>query len=152
MTDPALVSPAELAAEWRCSTSFVRRACRTGELPAVRLGRLIRIQREAIVDYLARRTIAPGGDRHAQPQRGQDARTLDPVPEVPRMSEPTAREEEVYRAFRRHGSRKCAAAELGITDGTAKVHLRRLRRRLRQLGRDEAEYFGVIPQDRAAGG
>lgn len=68
------------------------------------------------------------------------------------MSEPTAREIEVLVAFRRHGSRKLAAAELGITDETAKVHLRRLRRRLRDLGREEADFVGVIPQNRASTG
>jgi DNA-binding CsgD family transcriptional regulator len=66
------------------------------------------------------------------------------------MSEPTARQIEVLEAFRRHGSRKMAAAELGITDETAKVHLRRLRRRLRALGCRETDFVGVIPQDRAS--
>jgi hypothetical protein len=45
------------------------------------------------------------------------------------MSEPTARELEVLAAFFRHGSRKMAAATLGITDQTAAWHLKRLYRK-----------------------
>jgi DNA-binding NarL/FixJ family response regulator len=54
------------------------------------------------------------------------------------MSDPTARELEVLAAFVRHRSRKCAAAELGICDSTAAVHLRRLYARLGVHTRDEA--------------
>ena len=45
-------------------------------------------------------------------------------------AQPTARELEVLAAYFRHHSRKLAAHELGITDGTARAHLTRLYARL----------------------
>jgi DNA-binding NarL/FixJ family response regulator len=45
------------------------------------------------------------------------------------LNGPTARELEVFFAFRRWHSRKLAAAELGISDGTAATHLKRLYRK-----------------------
>lgn len=49
--------------------------------------------------------------------------------------EPNARELQVWEAYCRHGSRKLAAAELGITDQTAAVHLRNLYRMRPELRR-----------------
>lgn len=66
------------------------------------------------------------------------------------MSEPTARQRQVLAAFLRHGSRKLAAAELGIADQTAMVHLRRLYQRTGTHSVEEAaEFLAVIPQERA---
>ncbi len=63
------------------------------------------------------------------------------------MSQPTARQLEVFEAFRRLGSRKRAAAELGITDETAKVHLRHLYRKRPDL-RHTPRLSAGIPQNR----
>jgi DNA-binding CsgD family transcriptional regulator len=54
------------------------------------------------------------------------------------MSQPTARELEVLAAFLRHGSRKCAAAELGISDCTASATLAHLYAKLKVRSRSEA--------------
>lgn len=63
------------------------------------------------------------------------------------MSKPTARELEVLAAVRRLRSRKCAAAELGITDLTAAVHLKHLYRKLGARCSDDAARALGIPQD-----
>ena len=69
-----------------------------------------------------------------------------PIPEV--LLLPTPRELQVLAAFIRHRSRKLAAAELGISDQTAMVHLRKLYRRIGVHSLEEARcYFAVIPQE-----
>lgn len=45
-------TPAELAARWKCSASFVRRLIDNGELPAFRIGnKLLRVTAEAVEGY-----------------------------------------------------------------------------------------------------
>lgn len=69
----------------------------------------------------------------------------------PACSEPTARELEVFAAFCRHRSRKIAAAELGISDQTAAVHLKHLYSKRPEL-RHTTRLSADIPQDRAVSG
>jgi excisionase family DNA binding protein len=55
-----LLTRAQVAAELSCSTSTVKRRIRTGELPAVFDGRLVRVResdlRRYVLERLARRT------------------------------------------------------------------------------------------------
>jgi hypothetical protein len=66
-------------------------------------------------------------------------------------AEPTARELEVFAAFRHWRSRKLAAAELGISDGTAAVHLKHLYRKRPDL-RAYPKINAGIPQERPPSG
>ena len=56
MTDrqPANYRVSDLAARWRCSPGKVRSMIAAGELPCLRLGKLIRIPAAAVVAYEAR--------------------------------------------------------------------------------------------------
>lgn len=54
------LTPAQLAARWSCSASHIRRLCRTGELPAMRLGTdKWRVSLDAVTAYEQRQSTAP---------------------------------------------------------------------------------------------
>lgn len=46
--EPQTFTPETLAARWHCSTQHIRDLVTRGELPAFRIGRLIRIHNETI--------------------------------------------------------------------------------------------------------
>ena len=80
----AQLTPAQLAAEWQCSASYVRRLCRTGALRAMRLGSDWRISREAISEYEQRHTAQAATD--ATPDVALRQRTpllLTALPDLP---------------------------------------------------------------------
>jgi excisionase family DNA binding protein len=52
----AYLTPRQLATQWQCSASHVRRLCRRGELQAMRLGSDWRISAEAAAAYEAAHT------------------------------------------------------------------------------------------------
>jgi excisionase family DNA binding protein len=60
------LTPAEVAAEWRCSTDTVLRALDRGELDGFRHGRLVRITRASVDRFVARHA---SGDQLAGPRR-----------------------------------------------------------------------------------
>ncbi|MBS1056128.1 helix-turn-helix domain-containing protein [Gluconobacter kondonii] len=49
-SDPVCCRISVVAKRWDCSHSTIRRMVETGELPAIRLGRLIRIPMTAIIE------------------------------------------------------------------------------------------------------
>jgi excisionase family DNA binding protein len=51
----------EVAAFVRCSVQVAYRWTRTGKLPVVRIGRLVRVDREALEALIRDNTIAPKG-------------------------------------------------------------------------------------------
>lgn len=53
MTEPEYLKAEELATRWRCSPAWVRKAVADGELPAIRIGRMIRIPRKLIEEIEA---------------------------------------------------------------------------------------------------
>lgn len=50
MTVPRYLTPCELAARWRCRVSRIRAMVKAGELPAIRIGKAVRITPEAVAE------------------------------------------------------------------------------------------------------
>lgn len=46
-----IFTPATLAMRWQCSERHIRNLISSGDLPAFRLGKLLRIKRQAVEDY-----------------------------------------------------------------------------------------------------
>jgi excisionase family DNA binding protein len=76
-----VLSIAEVAQRLTCSAGFVRRLIQRGKLKAIKDGRFVRIQPEAVDDYLARHTTSVVSGRP------QEAPPSHPAP-VPIKSEP----------------------------------------------------------------
>ena len=58
MSQP-LLTAAEVAEQLRVSTMTIYRLIRSGELPAVRVGRNYRVRAEALQEYLAGQVVDP---------------------------------------------------------------------------------------------
>jgi len=56
-TPPAYLTTAEVAAVLACSEDTVLRAVRRGDLPAIRYGRLVRVERAGLEAFLARHAV-----------------------------------------------------------------------------------------------
>lgn len=67
MTAPAYLTTAEVARLLVCSEDSVLRAVKRGDLPAVRYGRLVRVERAELDAFLARHTVR--GDRLGSQRR-----------------------------------------------------------------------------------
>lgn len=65
MTNPACYRVATLAERWDCSTGKVRALIRSGELPALRFGKLIRIPIAAVEAYEAKALVPAKGQQDA---------------------------------------------------------------------------------------
>ncbi len=64
---PTYLTPAEVAHLLACSDDTVHRAVARGDLPAVRYGRMVRIERAGLEAFLARHHV--GGDMLGQQRR-----------------------------------------------------------------------------------
>lgn len=64
MTGPAFLTVAQVAEHLGCGVNSVHRAIARGDLAAFRDGRLVRISREALDDYIAAKTSRPNPGRH----------------------------------------------------------------------------------------
>jgi excisionase family DNA binding protein len=49
--EPAVLTPSDVAKRWNCSPGHIRRLCRSGQLPAMRLGSDWRIGADAVAAY-----------------------------------------------------------------------------------------------------
>lgn len=56
---PAVLTPSDVARRWNCSPGHVRRLCRSGQLPAMRLGSDWRISPSAVEAYGREHTNRP---------------------------------------------------------------------------------------------
>jgi excisionase family DNA binding protein len=55
---PALLTINDIAQHWQVSAETVERRIRSGELPALKLGRSVRVRPEALAAYEQTRTLA----------------------------------------------------------------------------------------------
>lgn len=61
MVDSELLTPAELAREWRCSVSWIYAAVARREIPHMRLGRMVRFRRDELAGFMAAHGVTRGG-------------------------------------------------------------------------------------------
>lgn len=59
------LEPADVAERWKCSPEHVRRQCKSGQLAAMKLGRVWRIKPEAVEAYERRHTSEPAAPEPA---------------------------------------------------------------------------------------
>lgn len=61
----SLLTLSEVAARMSCSVATVKRRVRSGDLPAMRDGRLVRVRETDLERYVAERIAVPVGRAHA---------------------------------------------------------------------------------------
>jgi excisionase family DNA binding protein len=61
--EPTFATILEVAAAWQCSESTVRRLAQSGEIPSIKIGRLLRFPRELIARVVATDFDGPTCDR-----------------------------------------------------------------------------------------
>ena len=72
----AYLTARQLAERWNCGASYVRKLCRSGVLPAMRLGSDWRISEAAVTAYEQARTSEPAEIETAAPAMAQKVKEV----------------------------------------------------------------------------